>query len=568
MWAEGQFNNNPEQVYASVDISTWQPGSYSLYVYGWDDTPQYNTTSTAYATLIITDAEAPEIYAFQVNGTDSFTGTLDDSVVFTGLVSDQNTGRSNILNAFMTIDGEASWNSSMELTNDTWLDSPNETFTENVSLSDWHAGLHEIFMYGSDALRNVNDTSQQNVTMTVIDNKPPETVDWSITLNDDNEYWINPLISTTIWINATINDMGFGYSTIVSANWTAGPNNWDPANAMSPMDGSFDHYNENVTYALDISTWGPGSYFIFVYGADEWGNNRTDATSYALLHIDTGGPEIDGPQADAMSPYLFVTDDTFQLTATGDDRNRGDSNIVAAEYFIDSIGADGSGIPMNPSGLHFDAPIEDAKADIDCSNWSVGESHTYYVHFQDSVGYWGDMGSVFVARQATFAVPVHSGWNLISLPILTGNSTIGSMLSDISWDHAAVYDPLDVSNQWHSNILTRSDSFNEFLNVYPETGLWVHVTDVGDGFIDLTGGLSGTTSINLYAGWNLVGYTSLNNRLASDALAGTGTDMISIYNGTAPYLIEDRTDLSTVTMQPGEAYWIHVPADTVWTVNW
>jgi hypothetical protein len=128
MWAEGQFNNNPEAVYATVDISTWQPGTYSLFVYGWDSIPQYNTTSRAYATLVITDAEGPEIYDFLANGVKSYTGTLDDSIAFTGMVSDANTGRSNILNAFVT-DGEQNWNSSWKMTNDTWLDSINETFS-------------------------------------------------------------------------------------------------------------------------------------------------------------------------------------------------------------------------------------------------------------------------------------------------------------------------------------------------------------------------------------------------------------------------------------------------------
>ena len=146
MWAEGQFNNNPEAVYSVIDISTWQPGTYQLYVYGWDQVPQYNTTSMAYATLMITDGEGPEIYEFQVNGTINYTGTLDDSIIFTGLASDENTGRSNIANAFITIDGEQSWNSSIELTNDTWLDSINETFTEHISLSNWSYGTHQIFM--------------------------------------------------------------------------------------------------------------------------------------------------------------------------------------------------------------------------------------------------------------------------------------------------------------------------------------------------------------------------------------------------------------------------------------
>ena len=44
--------------------------------------------------------------------------------------------------------------------------------------------------------------------------------------------------------------------------------------------------------------------------------------------------------------------------------------------------------------------------------------------------------------------------------------------------------------------------------------------------------------------------------------------MIAIYDDTQLYLIRDVTDLSTVTMTAGNAYWIHVTADTTWTVDW
>ncbi len=57
-------------------------------------------------------------------------------------------------------------------------------------------------------------------------------------------------------------------------------------------------------------------------------------------------------------------------------------------------------------------------------------------------------------------------------------------------------------------------------------------------------------------------------KLASVALLGTGANMVSVFNVSLPYLIEDIIDLSTVIMQPGEGYWVKVPADSVWTVDW
>ena len=76
-----------------------------------------------------------------------------------------------------------------------------------------------------------------------------------------------------------------------------------------------------------------------------------------------------------------------------------------------------------------------------------------------------------------------------------------------------------------------------------------------------------STSIPLYAGWNLVGYPSLVEKSISEALVGTGYDKpVEGYNASAPYRISQLAD--TYLMKPGEGYWIHVPADTAWIVNW
>jgi hypothetical protein len=71
----------------------------------------------------------------------------------------------------------------------------------------------------------------------------------------------------------------------------------------------------------------------------------------------------------------------------------------------------------------------------------------------------------------------------------------------------------------------------------------------------------------LFAGWNLVGYPSLTQKTVSDALAGTGYDRpLEGFNATAPYRISQLAD--TYMMRPGEGYWMHVPVDTVWIVDW
>ena len=81
------------------------------------------------------------------------------------------------------------------------------------------------------------------------------------------------------------------------------------------------------------------------------------------------------------------------LTADVDDSTTGNSNVAAAEYFVGTVGADGSGTPMSASDGGFDSSTEGVTASIDVSGWAVGQ-YTLYVHGRDAAGNWGATESV------------------------------------------------------------------------------------------------------------------------------------------------------------------------------
>jgi len=62
--------------------------------------------------------------------------------------------------------------------------------------------------------------------------------------------------------------------------------------------------------------------------------------------------------------------------------------IAAAEYFIGSLGVDGTGIPMSASDGAFDSAAERVTARVPIEDLTTG-SHTLYVHGMDSQGNWG-----------------------------------------------------------------------------------------------------------------------------------------------------------------------------------
>jgi hypothetical protein len=69
--------------------------------------------------------------------------------------------------------------------------------------------------------------------------------------------------------------------------------------------------------------------------------------------------------------------------------------IAKAEYFIDSLGVDGTGIPMSASDGAFDSLAERVIASVPIEDLTTG-SHTLYVHGMDSQGNWGSKATSVV----------------------------------------------------------------------------------------------------------------------------------------------------------------------------
>jgi hypothetical protein len=70
----------------------------------------------------------------------------------------------------------------------------------------------------------------------------------------------------------------------------------------------------------------------------------------------------------------------------------GNSNIVAAEYFTDTAGADGAGIPMSGA---FGSAVVNVSATLSVADLAALSSgiHSLYVHGKDAAGNWGPFTS-------------------------------------------------------------------------------------------------------------------------------------------------------------------------------
>ena len=169
-------------------------------------------------------------------------------------------------------------------------------------------------------------------------------------------------------------------------------------------------------------------------------------------------------------------------------------------------------------------------------------------------------------RARYISIEMQEGWNLISIPFDTYNQTIAGTLATIEgkYDYVKAYSSLFPDNPWLSYSPNRPDVYNDDFQITRKIGFWVRATEACT--LEVSGIPQDITSISLYAGWNLVGYTILDeDRMLSIALWGTGADRVEGFDSAEPYLIKELA--SNYIMKAGEGYWIHVPADSVWVLE-
>ena len=131
--------------------------------------------------------------------------------------------------------------------------------------------------------------------------------------------------------------------------------------------------------ALDLGPAGPD---------DTYGAGRIDVLA-AYSSLAGEGPLTSNV---TLSPDLTNGSADVALNAVIDDATTGGSNVDAAEYFIDTAGAEGSGVAMTGA---FDSPTVSVSAAIspDVLAGLASGSHTFYVHGHDTTGSWGPMGT-------------------------------------------------------------------------------------------------------------------------------------------------------------------------------
>jgi len=175
----------------------------------------------------------------------------------------------------------------------------------------------------------------------------------------------------------------------------------------------------------------------------------------------------------------------------------------------------------------------------------------------------------------TAIIALRPGWNLVSLPVDLGDTSLAAVLAPIAghYDLVYAYDAWDTADPWKKHNTAAPPFLNDLTDIDRTMGIWIRASAPAN----LAVSCAASTSLNipLKTGWNLVGYASAVPRPIDEALANIdgkydlvyahdasdAADPWKKYNTAAPPFLNDLTE-----MGPGWGYWIRVSEDCTWTV--
>lgn len=208
----------------------------------------------------------------------------------------------------------------------------------------------------------------------------------------------NPTNGTLpVSLTGSVSDAANGAAAVAAAEYRVDSTGASPM-ALAATDGTFDSPTEAVNATISAATLGTltsGPHTIYVRGQDALGN--WGVFSSVALTLDKTGPATSGI---SLNPATSTGAVSVALQATGNDAASGNANVTAAEYFIDTTGAAGTGAAITPNQV---APTVSFNATISAATMgALAEgSHTVHVRSQDALGNWGAFSTATLAVDKT-----------------------------------------------------------------------------------------------------------------------------------------------------------------------
>jgi hypothetical protein len=201
-----------------------------------------------------------------------------------------------------------------------------------------------------------------------------------------------------------------------------------------------------------------------------------------------------------------------------------------------------------------------------------GRIYTYVLYSADAGGNKNDSlemnGGYPYVLETDIYISMKTGWNMISLALVINDPDIADALISIDGNYDAVQWYDGFTDTWRHYVPGKPFG-NDLEQVYPEMGLWIHMTtdDVleHDNLIPYPNWPPHV--ISLYTGWNFVGYPSVASELVNDAMGSVVFNLVKTYDAWSDtWYSWNGFNGNLVNMDLGRGYWINVPYNQTWDV--
>jgi hypothetical protein len=337
---------------------------------------------------------------------------------------------------------------------------------------------------------------------------------------------------------------------------------------MVATDGAFDSPIESVEWQGPVtgSAWEAlGNYTVWVHGRDDPDNVPSNGDENWGTFYWADFMVAPPPPDTFVAPPTFVSAELegvlFQDVrviwglSPDDPTVGGAADVVRYDIYrgtiYNSAGIGYTYLGQVAPGLSSFPSVGDG--DGDTSNYF------YYVEAVDANSNKG-MSTEQAGKYTKLLAP---GVNLVSTPLIPYLGSPSVLLQTLDFDSAWTYDSFDATDGWKSFKKAKPWK-GDFQSVDQMMGIWVNVLSVD--YMTVAGTVPTLSSIQLNAGWNLVGYPSYTNDTIMNALAGVVYDRIEGYNGAAdPYYLMALNPAAV--MHTGEAFWIYLTSGATWDVT-
>jgi hypothetical protein len=221
----------------------------------------------------------------------------------------------------------------------------------------------------------------------------------------------------------------------------------------------------------------------------------------------------------------------------------------------------------NLFNFNYSTPFAQSTTTNWTDNGAVADTSTNYFYVVRTVNNRGNIDSN-TDKAGKFVRYLSEGKQLVSIPFVQFNTNLTEVLKTIdgSYDHVQWYDPLSTEDSWMSYSSFKPQGLNDLLHIDHTIAIWITMTSPD--YLTIAGKVPNNTTIQLYKGWNFVGYPSLTNRTVGDALSDIWENVTQVegFNDTnIPYYLETLSEDDM--MIAGHGYWICITNDCVWMVE-